>query len=428
VTDSIHHSIIPVADGVIPSGPVSLDEVVRLFPTLRQSRLASFDDCALLALFDILYSNGWSTHPQARGTIFHRFAAETLRTMQRVKSNTIPIGEALEILLEVCRQRDVPPEEIVRVPLREMKDLRMAAIKFAKDNEFSVDQIVDVERRLAATLAYHDADGVVRERVLTGQLDALLGEGSDGAIVIDWKDTWALPPEPRDAPVADQDDLKGISYHGYFQQRFYGWLVMRNFPAIQRVTLREFYARKTKVRKATLHREQLDDVERELALLVEQFDLAIAQGLPPRPLDFETIGRWRPSPGKHCGFCPKKGDCPIEDEARGVGAIRDVSMAERYAAEMVVAEEIREDRREACKVYVEAVGPIRVRSSKGRRVLGWMETKRGRRFGFFTPDESDRGTHAIDAKLEDAMRDSTARAKEERDRRKRERGKRSRVA
>jgi hypothetical protein len=125
-----------------------------------------------------------------------------------------------------------------------------------------------------------------------------------------------LPPEPRDAPKDDDDELKGISYHGYFQQRFYGWLVMRNYPRIQHVTLREFYARKTKVRKATLSRSKMADVEAELAILAEQFDLAVMSGPPAEPLELGRMGRWAPSPGKHCGFCLKPGRCPIDEDAR----------------------------------------------------------------------------------------------------------------
>lgn len=408
-----------VVEGGVPEGPVDLEEVVRRFPMLRQSRLATFDDCALSALFDLQYGSGWSTHPQARGTLFHRFAAECLRTMKGQESGTIPVGEALAILVEVAYQRDVAPEEIVRVPLREMKDLRMAATKFAKDNAFTIGRLLAVERRLSATLRYPDEDGAVVERTLTGAPDALLHDPArdDGLVVLDWKDTWGLPPEPRDAPSAGRDELRGLSYHGYFQQRYYGWLVLKNLPSINYVTLREFYVRKTQVRAATLSRDALPEIEEELAVLAHDFDAAVAQGLPQPPYRLGTLDRWKPSPGKHCGYCARPGLCPIEDEARGVGAITSQEMAVRYAAEMVTAEAVRESRREALKAWVEARAPVPVKWSKGRRVLGWYRTKGGRRFGFYTPDASDRGGHARDSQLEDAMRSATERAREERDRR-----------
>lgn len=400
---------------VPPKAPISIEEALALYPSVRQSLLAKFDDCPLSALFDLKYSRGWSTHPQARGTLFHRFAAECLRTMHRQGHETIPVAEALEILLEVVRQADVPPEERVRAPLRDMKDLRMAAIKFASDNSFSVSRIVAIEQRLSATLSYADpVTGEARERVLSGQLDALLFRPPDGAVVIDWKDTWGLPPEPKERNVNEgaADELKGISYHGYFQQRFYGWLVMRNYSNVQRVTLREFYVRKTKARKATIDRTQLEEVERDLAVLVEAFDRAVASGQPEWPYRAERMGEWVPQPGRHCGFCVGKRQCPIKAEARGDGAIASDEHARQYAAELQVVDELREHLREALKTWVETSGrPVPVKWSKGRRLIGWFQTRRGRRFGAYTPDESDRGTHAVDAQLEEAMRQSAAEAR-----------------
>jgi len=99
---------------------------------------------------------------------------------------------SMAILEEVLEQRNIPPEEIVRCPMREIPNLRMAAAKFAKDNEFTIRNVVDIERRLSATLSYMDDEGELRERTLTGQLDVLtVDAGHDrGVIVIDWKDTW----------------------------------------------------------------------------------------------------------------------------------------------------------------------------------------------------------------------------------------------
>jgi len=396
----------------VPAKPIDVDQVMTRFPTLRQSLLGSFDECALSTLFDLRYANGWSTTPQARGTIFHRFAAECLRTMKRQDEETIPVSEALEILHEVCRQRDVPPEEIVRVPLRELKDLRMAAIKFATDNSFTVRNIIDVERRLQGEISYDLPNGQKAVRVLTGQLDALIANGPDAAIVLDWKDTWGLPPMPREDPGPEGDEAH-LSYQGYFQQRFYGWLILVNYPAIQRVTLREFYVRKTKVRKATLYRKDLEEVERELAVLAEQFDLAVASGLPREPYELGKVGRWNPSPGKHCGFCLRPGLCPIEKESRGAGAISSKREAMDAVAEIAVSERVREHRMEGVKVWVDNHGPVPVRWSKGRRVLGWRQHGKTRRFEFYTPEESDRGGSPEESrKLEDAMRESTERARE----------------
>lgn len=408
-----------------PTEPVSWDEMLVRWPTIRQSLASNYDDCALSAWFSMKHANGWSTTPQARGQIFHRTAAEILRTMQRQGTRTIPRREALEILLEVCHQRDVPLEDIVRVPMSQMPELRMAVDKFAKDNEFSTQKIVDVERKIATTIRYADERGQMRERVITGTLDCLLFDPPDGAVVIDWKDTWALPPEPKETEPTGYDDeeLKGLGYHGYFQQRFYGLLVMREYRNINRVTLREFYHRKTRVRKATLHRHQLEDVEQEIGVLVAHLDRALQQGAPDLTpnadgvVDFDALGWWKPQPGKHCGFCNRPTACPIEEDVRVAngGAVSERT-APTWAARMIVAERIRLLAREGLKGLADAgAPPVPVRWSKGRQVIGWYETKRGRRFGFYTPQDSDRGAHPdFDEQLKEAMRESTARAKTER--------------
>jgi hypothetical protein len=428
-----------------PRAPVALDDVMRLYPKWRQSFLSKHDDCPLSTLMEMRFARGWNTHPQARGTVFHLFAAKVLQELREQKSETIPVHVAEAILIEACRQRTnhrgepIPVEDIVRVPLRQMPELRMAARKFAKDNAFSWRKIVDIERQLEAPLVYVDAQGELRERTLTGRLDALLFDPPNGAIVIDWKDTWALPPEPKEREpeefVGEDDELRGISYHGYFQQRFYGWLVMKNYRNVDRVTLREFYARKTKARKATLTRDRLPEVEEELSILVQQLDEAVAAGEPPWPygywpaeeggieLDIERLGMWKPQPGRHCGFCAASRHCPIDEDARIEAGAPPTSWerAKRIAAELQVVERVRKVLIEAAKGFVESSGsPIPVKGGKGRRVLGWFETKGGRRFGLYTPDESDRGGHAdLDRQLEEAMREATARAKESKPKRRR---------
>lgn len=416
----------------VPGDPIALDQVVERFPAIRQSTLSAFDDCALSAYFDLSHGQLWSTHPQGRGTIFHRTIAECLRTMRHPHrmEDTIPVSEALEILHETLRQerifdpelgdyRPLEPEEIVRVPVRQISELRRFVSKFARDNSFDIEKIVDVERRLSATVRYPDANGEIVERVLTGQIDCLMyrppvkqGE-RPGALVIDWKDTWGLPPDHSDV---DEDDGSGLSWHGYFQQRFYAWLIMRNYPKVMQVTLREFYIRHTVPRPATVTRERLHLIEQELAILAQQFDAAVGQGKPPWPYKLETVGRWKPSPGKHCGFCLRPGQCPIEEESRGEGALSSQAGAERYAAELEVVERVRDHRLSALKVWCEAHGPVPVRWAKGRMMAMWKPNKTGsgRRFGIHPAPVSDRTSkqeRAVDEKLVAAARESAHRAR-----------------
>lgn len=450
----------------VPDVERELDDVVRRYPAIRQSVLSSFDDCALSAFFSLSHGQLWSTHPQARGTIMHRTIAECVRTMVRQGEDSIPVSEAIQVLHEMLLQRDVPDDEIVRVPLKQVGELRRFVAKWARDNSFDIAQVVSIEERLAAIVRYpHPVTGEIVERKLSGQLDCLLYQPPrrqgevPGALIIDWKDTWGLPPDhSEDEAKGEEDDGSGLSWHGYFQQRFYAWLVMKNYPNVEKVTLQEFYIRKTEPRPATVERKRLHLIEAEMALLAASFDAAVAQGAPSWPYKLEatlkpdapaelreqvdagrltledvpewvhpSVGKWRPSPGKHCDYCHKPGACPIEDEAKGEGAISSQAMAERYAAEYLVAKQVVEHRRKALHAWCEAHGPVFIKWAKGRMEAGWRDNKtgRGRRFGVFAviaAKREEKAAREMDAQLVEAAKSSAERARAARRRRPRHGG------
>jgi hypothetical protein len=357
------------------------------FPRLRQSLLASYDDCALQARFDTLWRRGYSSHPQGRGTLFHAFAAKCLQEMALHGEGRIEIDVAQAIMREVMRQADVddvchqphcdlparviPEKErdedgkelicgeghkhysaVVNVPASERSMLEWLAVKFAKDNTWDVSHLVDVERRLETTITYPDPEGGFVERVLTGQLDALFVDPLDPshAIVLDYKSTWRLPAETE------------VSFEGYFQQRFYALLVMRNYRSINRVTLREFYVNYSTPREATLDRDKLEAIEADVSALVERFD---------RSVDKEI---WRPTPGRHCSYCPRPQACPIPVHVRGEGRIVAEEDAQRLGGQLVVAEVVVKQTRKALQAYVEHHGPVPVKDSKGMTVWGYEQT------------------------------------------------------
>lgn len=394
-----------------PAEPLTLDEVVERWPKIRQSWLASFDDCPLSSWFGLRYQTGmWATIHQAIGIMFHRVAAACLEEMRQMDSETIPVGVALAILEEKLAQRDVPAEERVRIPIREIPTLRWLVAKFARDNSFTVRHLVDVEKQLEAKLSYTDADGVVRERILTGRPDALVADPNDpeGAIIPDFKSGWGLPAERK----GDKDDA--VSYEGLFQLHFYGWLVMMNFPSVERVKLREFYARRTKARKATFERKDLKKTEEMLAETVRDLDLCLASG-KPRRLRFPDVAPWNPSPGKHCSNCVAPHLCPIEPTVRSRYAITTKKEATKAVAILHVAEAIRDQLRQGLRPYFEGHGPVPVKWSRGRLVYGLKTQKGGRPvMTSFVPEGADRAPQRQqeDRALEDALREAAEKAKE----------------
>lgn len=362
---------------------VPYPKAVARFPRIRQSTLATFDQCALLSHFDMSYRRGWSTHPQGRGRLFHTFAGEALRAMQLAKENSIDVTSALGILEDVLSQRRADKEcpdcgsekilpglssrmertcgacgamfetEFVNVPLSQVKDLYMAVKKWANDNSFEVERIVDVEKRLFANVHY-SVGGLSVDRTLTGQPDVMMlhPRSAEHVIVLDWKDTWALPA------------ISEISEGGYFQQRFYAWLVMHNYKKVEGVTLREFYVRKSQVREATLWRHDLDALDAQLAALVERFDRQVEEQV------------FLPSPGAHCSYCIRPQKCPIPVFARGEGRITDDRRARQVASQLVVAKNVVKKSEDQLKAWCRDNGTVEVKSAKGRRVYGYVDSPR----------------------------------------------------
>ena len=388
-----------------PEKPLTLDQVHERWPKIRQSWAAAFDDCALTSYFNLRYQAGlWGTVPAAMGQLLHRTFSECLREMQRMDSETIPVGIALAILEEMLEQRGVPAEERVRIPLREVPTMRWVTVKFARDNSFTIRNLIDIERELEAVIDYTDDDGQLRHRTLTGRPDALIAEPdvADGAIVIDWKTGWRPPPEPRSGEWEDAD----VSYHGLFQLTWYAFLVLRNYPAVKRVTLREFYARRTVARKATITRDDLPAIEQQLATLVLEMDRALMSGKPKR-LRLPDVAPWTPSPGKHCANCLAPHLCPIEADARERYAITSPKRARQGVAELQVAEAIRKNRREGLEPYVHEHGPVPAKWGEARLVLGLRTQKGGKQvLTFFVPEGSDRAPERQpeDVPLEQALR------------------------
>jgi hypothetical protein len=333
------------------------------------------DDCPRSAWFYLRHAKDHSTRESARGIIGHRAMAEILRTMREHGNDKIGPEEALQILYEVAAQQDVPLDERVRVPIRELDFLRMAIAKFAMDNTITIANLLHVEESFTATVRYDRPEGGQVERVVSARPDLVIIRNAVTLRALDWKFSWRPPAERRKAE-GDDDTLTD---EGYFQQRSHGLVLFHAFPAVQRVEFREFYPARTEARTASLDRwDALPRLEQEFALLVQQFDDSMRSGPPG--------DGWPASPGYHCRLCDKPGSCPIDPEVRGAGAIETADQADVYVGEMLQADAVRLHRVEALKPWVEEHGPHPIPDSKGERVLGWHDTGKSRRFETHVPD------------------------------------------
>jgi hypothetical protein len=412
--------------------------VLTAWPHLRQSLMGDFDNCRLSALFD-LEGYAFNTAEQSRGIIYHRFAGKLLKTLWETGNSTMPVAEALEILYEACAQRDVPDGDLVWVPSPERRLLRIAAIMTVWNpveralRPFGVDRLIPdgIELRLYAPVRYPESracsrcggsgeapedasggldtcdwcggwgrelTGATVERTVSGQLDALLADPPDGVVVLDWKTTRKAPPKYTGARRDDRGRVDGsmvdagLSYLGYWQQRSYGYQVLHNMPPVQTVTLREVYpldvneAGNMEVRTSTITRNDLENIERELATVAELLDRGLMGGSGSKV--------WDAQPGVHCRFCRSPGRCPIEPEARGEGRITSKAEAARVGAEAVVAKQVYDFGVKALKPWVEVYGPVPAKWAKGRQEWRFKAPASGKgrgTFGVFVPADSDRG-------------------------------------
>lgn len=347
----------------------------QAFPRLRQSLLQVFDACPQAAKFDIDHRSDWTSHPAARGTLSHRAIGRCLQEMERQGEDRIPVDVALDLFDEIARQHDLPltsqdplAATVVPVPLRELASSRVTVRTWAMYARFDPRLFAGIEKRLSTIVRYPDPDGQVVEREVTGQIDLLLIDGST-AFVWDWKDTFGIPSERLNG--GDLPDGDNISPEGYFQLRVYALLVFATYPRVQRVVLCEAYPRYLSgsvkdrrgrlinpVRQATVDRYQLPDLEREIAVLVEQFDRSVMEDV------------WPAAPGSHCSWCSRPSACPILPEARREGRITSLQEAEQVAGLLQVLDAIRKQSSEALRAWSRAHGEVPVRSGKRPLVYG----------------------------------------------------------
>ena len=358
---------------------VALDAPLAAPDPIRQSHIARFDNCALSLLLDVQSPLRQPSVLAARGTLFHRWVAAALRQMRASGEQFYPVEMGMELLLRIVAQQDVPDDEVVHVPMRELSWLRVLVTKWCEGGPFNAQRVLAVEEELSATVRVPDGNGGTYDRVLQGHTYVLVADPdpyTPGIVVVDWKTGWANPAKQSE-PDPGQRREDRISDQGYVQQVVYGILVLLNFPSVQRVTLREAYIMYGEYREATVYRNDLERLLDVVTAVIAQADRAFADGPESR--------RWLPTAGTHCAMCPAARKCPIKE---WVGIPADADEALQMAREWIVAGQVRKERLPYLHGWVDAHGPIEIDEGKGRRVVGWVEnsTGNGRSFRIYEPE------------------------------------------
>lgn len=374
------------------------DRALRKPDPLRQSAIAQFDNCALSALFRELSPDHHSPALAALGTLFHRWVAWAIGHMRAHGETEMPIDMGLAKLIEIVAQRDVPDEDVVHLPMRDIPWLRICVVKWCQGGQFNAARVISIEERLRAVIYVPDGSGGFYERVVSGQPDVIVADPPDGVIVVDWKSGWAPPAKlghedqtARDIGGSDREEK--LSDQGFAQQVIYGILILQNYPKIQRVTLREAYIRHGEYREATVDRYNLERLTDVVGAVIAQMDAAYDAG--------PDSERWIPTAGPHCAMCPAPRRCPLQEWE---GIPTNLEEAQLLAREWIVAAQVRSDRLPYLKGWVDAHGPIPLPAGKGRREVGWLKNKTGdgRSFKLYEPDDAP--DSQFDERLREVLR------------------------
>lgn len=252
----------------------------------------------------------------------------------------MPTQEACEVMYEVMAKSDIV------LPSDERDDLRWMVINFCR-YEWTTTKILSRETRYEADLVCPDG----KTRTLSGQPDLVMYDGARGLIIYDYKTGKGTLKSSREAG-RDAEIVKGKQYlsdRGHFQLDTYGLLTMLRYRAAEYVTLRELFLRSGRVREATLDRNELEHIERQLAIHMQQLERAINEGTESK--------LWYPRPGKQCARqCPVSRSCPVPSEQRGLGAIDSTEAADLAAEEWVQRRAQAGYLRDALKTWHEETG------------------------------------------------------------------------
>lgn len=327
----------------------------------RQSRLRDFAACPRRAVLATNQTAGFVGSAAHLGSAVHAVVAEILRTLVKQDEPQIATEDAIAIAREVLA---AGPWVLTA---EDDRWLRQMVYKFC-EHEWMPSRIRHIEERLEADVLGPDGE----LRCVTGTPDAVIVDPPRGALIIDWKSGLGVPRTPRELPEGDAP-IRGAEYQSdgaYQQLTIYALLIMRRYPRVQVVTLREVSLRwGGPPRESTISREDLEHVEPFVGRLAMQLDRALEGG--------ENHELSQPRPGAHCTTrCPVARSCPVSREQRGLGVLETAEDAEAEAARLTVISALRDQMTKALKARHEATGEF-IAAPGG--MLGWHVNGEGKR-------------------------------------------------
>lgn len=340
----------------------------------RQSLLRSFTVCGRRTMHGLQVGDdiraGWVGHSGDLGTAFHEFAAEYLRTLYVQGQGQMPTQESVEVMYEVLGRLPFT------LPFEALDELRWLVLGFC-DLIWNPKRILALEERLEAEIVCPDGE----VRVAKGQPDVLMADPPDWLIVVDFKTGRGRPSGPRVEPEVGEVVEKRDYLSDMFQADVYSLLALRRYPTARGVIFRELHLRSGQIRQGRLTREQLEHVERKLAVTMMNLDRAISEG--------EESPLWSPRPGGHCARqCPVARSCPVPEEMRGDGAIETDERADEVAQLYVVAKAQYTQAADQLKAWEE--GGNRAGRANENEAVRWgpdaeafREKGKGRKFGLW---------------------------------------------
>lgn len=389
-------TVAPEGAVLAPAGAVVVERDAPARPTTyRQSLLRSFEVCPRRALHDLLIPNDLSVGNVGSsadlGSASHAVFGEIMATLKREGSSLDEQGrrvvveqlstqEGIEVMYEVL----AAGEWVLTAEDRDtLRDFVLWFCSYPR-YRFNPGRIISLEQRLSLDLLC--PDGVTR--TLTGQPDVVLSDPPDGLVVVDWKTGRGKPPSPRKMPEEGEPIVgrQYLSEGGTYQLDIYGLLVLKGrtedgyllAPRAQRVTLREAWMRFGETREATLGIDELEHVEREIAVQMMLLDRAIDEG-PDSGTKLTN-----PRPGRQClRSCPVSLSCSVPPEQRGDGAITSPDQADAIAKDWVKGRAQDAARRSLLKAWNEETGHC-PDVGDGTQVR-WRDEAAPRKFGAFPP-------------------------------------------